>query len=227
MTTPAPPLHIYFLLDRSGSMQSIASDVIGGFNSFLGAQRADGPDAVMTLVQFDSQDPHEVLADATPIGDVRDLTAGTFVPRSGTPLYDAMGHTIADAAIRAERRSTTKLPAEEILFVTFTDGGENESVEYTREKIFELVKKREGEGWTFAYLGANQDAYAEGGEIGYSHASTQNFAADAAGSAAAFASLSGAVAKRRQKMRAGEQYDRTDLFEGDKGAEEDLRNRSK
>lgn len=225
MTTPAGPLHIYFLLDRSGSMQSIASDVVGGFNGFLAAQKADGADAVMTLVQFDSQDPHEVLTEATTIADVRDLTAATFMPRGGTPLYDAMGHTIADATIRAEQRRAADLPAEEILFVTFTDGEENQSVEYTRDKIFELVKKREADGWGFAYLGANQDAYAEGGKVGYAAGSTQNFAPDAAGSAAVFASLSGAVVKRRQKMRAGAQYDRADLFEGDKGAEADLQRR--
>jgi hypothetical protein len=48
-------------------MQSIAPDVIGGFNAFLAAQQADGSDALLTLVQFDSQDPHEVLVDAAAI----------------------------------------------------------------------------------------------------------------------------------------------------------------
>jgi hypothetical protein len=206
-------------------MQSIASDVIGGFNGFLAAQQADGADAVMTLVQFDSQDSHEVLTDATAIGEVRPLSARSFQPRGGTPLYDAMGHTIADAAIRAERLSGANQPAEEILFVTYTDGHENQSVEYSRDKIFQLITKREADGWTFAYLGANQDAYAEGAKIGYSRGSTQNFAADAGGSRAAFASLSGAVSKRRQKIRSGEQYDRQALFEGDKAAEENLRGR--
>jgi hypothetical protein len=62
-----PPVHIYFVLDRSGWMQSIAPDVIGGFNAFLAAQQADGSDALLTLVQFDSQDPHEVVVDAAAI----------------------------------------------------------------------------------------------------------------------------------------------------------------
>ncbi len=225
MTTTSPHLHMYFVLDRSGSMDSIASDVVGGFNGFLASQRAEGADAVMTLVQFDSQDPHEVLADALPLSDVSDLTADSFAPRGGTPLYDAIGHTVADATIRAERRRNSDLPAEEILFVTFTDGLENQSVEYTREKIFELIKKREADGWSFAYLGANQDSYEEGGRIGYSQASTQNFAADEEGSKAVFQSLNAAVVKRRQKIRAGVSYDKADLFEGDKGAEDDLNRR--
>lgn len=223
--TAQPNLHIYFLLDRSGSMSSIAGDVIGGFNSFLAAQRADGSDAVMTLVQFDSQDPHEVLADAMPLAEVTPLTGATFQPRGGTPLYDAMGHLIADAAIRAERLASSGAASEEILMVTFTDGQENQSREYDRQKIFDLIKKNEDKGWTFAYMGANQDSYAETEQIGVSAASTQNYVADAPGTAAAYASLSDAVSVRRAKMRRGEKHDHRDLFEGVKGAEEDLRRR--
>jgi hypothetical protein len=225
VTVTATPLHIYFVLDRSGSMQSMAADVIGGFNGFLADQKVDGADAVMTLIQFDSQDSHEVLTDAIAIGEVQPLSSRTFQPRSGTPLYDAMGHAIADATIRVERLGASKGQVEEIMFVTFTDGGENQSVEYTREMIFDLITKREADGWTFAYLGANQDAYAEGGKIGYSAGGTQNFAADSRGSRAAFASLSSAVVKRRHKIRSGEQFDKRDLFEGDKAAEDDLRGR--
>ena len=55
--------HIYVLIDRSGSMAPIAADVIGGFNTFLEQQTAAGDDAVVTLVQFDSQDPQEVIVE--------------------------------------------------------------------------------------------------------------------------------------------------------------------
>jgi Mg-chelatase subunit ChlD len=217
--TDTKNLHIYFVLDRSGSMESIASDVVGGFNAFLADQQADGADALMTLVQFDSQDPHEVLAEAKPISDVPRLTSETFAPRGGTPLYDAMGHAIADATIHAEGRKSTGKPEEEIFFVTFTDGEENQSREYNRATLFDLVKKRENSGWTFVYLGANQDSYEEGGRIGYSAGNTQNYDASPLGAAVAFASLSKSVGTRRAKMRSGESYDKGDLFEGDKPAE--------
>lgn len=226
MSDAARPVHIYFVLDRSGSMQSIAPDVIGGFNAFLASQQADGPDALLTLVQFDSQDSHEVLVDAAPIQSAPALTSASFVPRGGTPLYDAMGHTVADATIRAERRRLDNEPEEEILFFTFTDGQENQSREYTRAEIFDLIKKREEQGWSFAYLGANQDAYAEGGRIGFSAASSQNFLADSAGTAAAFTSTSAAILRRRTKIRSGEAYNPADLFEGQKAAEADLEARS-
>lgn len=225
MSNSPANLHIYFVLDRSGSMQAMTSDVIGGFNSFLATQRADGSDALMSLIQFDSQDAHEVLADSLPISAVPDLSPATFVPRGGTPLYDAMGHTIADATIRIEQRRTQGKNPEEILFVTFTDGEENSSSEYDRAGLFELVKKREADGWTFAYLGANQDSYEEGQKVGYSAGNVQNFAPDGAGSRAVFDSLSASVVRRRDKIRTGQEYDKADLFEGDKGAEKDLANR--
>ena len=225
MTNDVRNLHIYFLLDRSGSMESMATDVVGGFNGFLAAQQADGHDALMTLVQFDSQDPHEVLVNALPIAQVRPLDRTRFQPRGGTPLYDAMGHLIADATIRAEKTAIDGRPAEEVLFVTFTDGQENQSSEYTQAQVFGLISKRQDRGWTFVYLGANHDSYAEGGKIGYSAGNVQNFAPDAAGTAAAFASLAPAVSRRRGALREHLAYDPNDLFEGDKGAEADLRGR--
>jgi hypothetical protein len=89
--------------------------------------------------------------------------------------------------------------------VTFTDGEENSSREYDRASLF--------------------DSYEEGRKVGYEPGNTQNFAADAAGSRAAFTSLGSSVARRRGKIRTGEAYDRADLFEGDKGADQDLKDR--
>ena len=40
---PSPRTHFYVLLDRSGSMESMRTDVIGGFNNLVAEQQADGP----------------------------------------------------------------------------------------------------------------------------------------------------------------------------------------
>lgn len=220
----APATHIYFLLDRSGSMASIASDVIGGFNQFLAGQRVEGGDCLMTLVQFDSEDPYEVLADACPLAEMVALDAGAFVPRGSTPLYDAMGRLLAHARSRFEDRRAAGQPEEHVVFVTFTDGLENASRELDRVKVFEVVKRGETDGWVFVYLGANQDAYAVGGEVGHQAGNVQNYRADAAGTAAAFASLDRATASYRRAARQGRQQEnRADFFGGRKEAEEDLR----
>lgn len=220
--------HVYFVLDRSGSMATMANDVIGGFNSFITEQAAEGNDAIMTLIQFDSGDAHEVLASATPMSEVPKFTPQTFCPRGSTPLYDAMGHAIADATIRGEQLASLKQDAEEIIFITFTDGEENASSEYTHEKLFELIKQRETENkWTFVYMGANQDSYLASGRVGFSAANVQDFAADGDGAKMAFRSLSDSTANLRGKIRDGKRVSNLDFFEGDKSAEVDKRTRGK
>ncbi len=213
--------HIYFLLDRTGSMSSMVSDVIGGFNTFLREQLADGDDARMTLVQFDSQQPFEVLAEAKKLSKIEELTHSTFVPRGNTPLLDATGSIIHFAEERVAARKVQQKKPETILVVTFTDGEENSSHRYTHAQIAQLVAAKEAEGWTFAFLGAGLDAYGESGSIGYSAGSVQAFAPDGDGAQLAFASASRATSSLRGKARRSELIDSKEFFEGDKQAEAD------
>jgi Mg-chelatase subunit ChlD len=213
--------HLYLLLDRSGSMEAMRDDVIGGFNRFMEDQRADGPEARVTLVQFDTQDPQEVLLDAQPVGDVRPLTRESFIPRGGTPLLDATGLLLARAAVRAQQRLLAGKAPESIVVVTITDGHENQSREYDRATILRLVKAKEAEGWSFAFLGAGPDAYGEAGGMGYALGSVQAFAADGAGARVAFSSLSRAASAHRERVRGGAEPLAGDFFGGVKEAEAD------
>lgn len=71
-------LHTYHvILDRTGSMEAIRDDTIGGFNAFLKSQQEEPGTATLTLVQFDSQDPYEVIHRFTPIKEVPELTRQT------------------------------------------------------------------------------------------------------------------------------------------------------
>lgn len=221
MANPTPRPHFYVLLDRSGSMESMRADVIGGFNNLLAEQRADGPDARLSVVQFDSQDPHEVVVDAERITRVPPLSDRTFVPRGGTPLLDATGRLVTLASVREQQRASLGKRPEVITVITITDGHENQSREFSRRDIVRLVKEKEAHGWSFAYLGANLDAYGEAGGIGYDTRSTMAFAPDGAGAGEAFSNLSRAMTARRAKLRTGQAYDVGDLFEGDKAAEAD------
>ena len=50
---PVPKVtHMYILVDTSGSMESIASDVIGGFNQTVAEQAQNGPDAKLTVISL-------------------------------------------------------------------------------------------------------------------------------------------------------------------------------
>jgi hypothetical protein len=219
--SPAPTSHLYVLLDRSGSMASMAADVVGGFNGLLAEQQAAGDDARLTLVQFDTADPQEVLVDARRISKVRPLRPGDFQPRGGTPLLDATGRLIARASEREAQRRRAGKRAEAIVVVTITDGEENQSREHTRDAIRRLVQAKQAEGWTFVFLGAGLDAYAEAGAMGIHAASTQAWAPDGTGARAAMAAVSAAMVQRRSKLRAGAPVRPDDFFEGEKAAEAD------
>ena len=45
MTEIKPPVHISIVLDRSGSMASIADDIVGGFNEYLDRQKREQGEA--------------------------------------------------------------------------------------------------------------------------------------------------------------------------------------
>jgi Mg-chelatase subunit ChlD len=213
MTTAAKNTHLYILLDRSGSMSSIANDVIGGYNTFLREQKKDGADARVTLVQFDSSNPQEVVAAGVPIAEMVELTSDTFLPRGSTPLLDATGKLIARARMNEELRQQNSLQAEEIVFVTITDGEENDSSEFTLAKIQKLIKKCEKDGWTFVFLSAALDAYGDAQRMGMKTGNIQAFSASADGANLAFDSLSDNISKIRAMKRMGVDTRDVDVFE--------------
>lgn len=219
--------HIVILIDRSGSMQSIASDVIGGFNQFLAAQQSDGSDARVTLVQFDSQDPQEVVVAGAPISEVVPLSEATFVPRAGTPLLDATGRLISRISANEAGRVSAGLPAEDILFVSITDGEENESNEFSLEQVRELIAAKSKAGWNFVFLSAALDAYADARAMGVHAGATQAFAADRDGVDHAFKSLSEKTANWRAAKRQGRNLRDAEFFGDDKRAEADRESRSR
>ena len=162
------PIHISMVLDRSGSMSAIASDIVGGFNHFLAEQRTQAGVARVTLAQFDSQDPFEVLIDGVDLREVTDLDRSAYRPRAMTPLYDAVGRMIAKVDADIAARAKCGAPAEDQVVVIITDGLENHSRVQTRHTIFEIIERRREDGWVFVFLGANQDVNAEGQRIAVS-----------------------------------------------------------
>lgn len=187
--------HISIVLDRSGSMAAVAADTIGGFNRFLADQKAAPGSATLTLAQFDNV--YEVVHDAKPVAEVPALDSGTFVPRGGTALLDAVGRTIIGTGTALAAMPDDQRPAK-VVFVIITDGQENASHEFTREKVLEMIShQREKYAWEFVFLGANQDAIAAGASIGVGASNSLTYASNAVGTGAAFASVSSNTTRYR------------------------------
>lgn len=190
--------NVTVVLDRSGSMNKIRSDVIGGLNAFVAEQKTQEGACTLTLWTFDDV-AKEMVITAKPIADTPEFTEQDFMPRGSTPLYDAIGVALGEAESRHQ-------PGDAEVFVIITDGKENASREFSREVIFERITRlQDKEGWVFSYIGANHDAYAASGGIGIRKASTQSFMADAAGASKSFASVARATSSVRSTYRAGGQ----------------------
>ncbi len=153
--------HLYFLLDRSGSMNSIVEDTVGGFDAFIAEQRATPGECRVTLAQFDDS-YEEVYADR-PIADVPSLV---LQPRGTTALLDSIGRLVTDAGQRLAALPEDRRPGTVVVGI-MTDGLENASREWTHTRVKELIEKQTRDySWQFLYLGADQDAIEVGMSIG-------------------------------------------------------------
>ena len=194
---------IAFILDRSGSMESMTHAAISGFNEFLSAQKATVDDAgqpipaTFTLILFD----HEYLPvhSRGPIHNAEPLTPETYQPRGTTALLDAIGRTIDFIGSELAATPDSERPSKVIIAI-LTDGEENASTQFSMADINQrITHQTEKYQWEFLFLGANQDAIASAARMGIQAHNSATFIADdndiKAGSGAFSAKVS---AKRRQ-----------------------------
>lgn len=146
------------IIDESGSMYSIYDQALSGINETLnGIRNAQtdhpGQNQYVSIVTFEGNGAKGVKTrrDRVPVSKVRDMTTADYRPGGCTPLYDAMGKAInhLDSCINE---------GDAVLVTIITDGEENSSVEFSGNAVKSLVSRQREKGWTFAYIGANQDA---------------------------------------------------------------------
>jgi len=201
---------IVFVVDRSGSMGSIANDVIGGYNKFISDQKAlKHGTCDVSFYQFDTL--YEAVYENTPIDFVKDLDNKTFVPRGGTALLDAVGTTIKNVGNHLAKLQESERP-EKVLVVIITDGEENSSHTYTWDQVKKSVEhQNKVYNWQFTYIGANQDAWSVGANLGIARGASLTYAANSKGSADMFASLSANTATYRSFANASFAYNQKDI----------------
>lgn len=192
---------INFVLDRSGSMDSIQEATISGFNEFKNSQAAEDGEAFFTLTLFDTV--FDTICQAVPIREVSDLDRTSYRPTGMTALYDAIGHTmrITDDFVAANH-------PDQVLFVIMTDGGENSSREYSSDRIFQMIEDRQKLAqYEFIYLGANQDSFAVARDMGMRDGRSLDYAATPQGSRDAMKRASHNVtAHRRHGQKLSEDF---------------------
>lgn len=185
--------HISILLDRSGSMQSIKADVIGGINEFIEKQKQEPGDLTVSISQFDNE--YDVINDFVAINAITPINDETFVPRGMTALLDSTAKIINDTGKKLAALSEDQRP-EKVLVAIITDGAENASKEITNTKLAEMIKHQEETyNWQFIYIGANQDSFATGQTLGM--AGGVNYSADTRGVKSLFRGFAAATTSYR------------------------------
>lgn len=195
---------IIFVLDRSGSMNGLENDTIGGYNSFLKIQRETQGGAKVTTVLFD--DEYIKLHDRVDINNVKPITEKEYFARGTTALLDAIGKTIADLGVTLRDTQEEERPSK-IIFVIITDGNENASREFTYKKVNEMISRQQNKyNWEFIFLGANIDATAEAENLGIKASRFANYIADEKGTCIVYSELAENVASFRTKGKIKESW---------------------
>jgi Mg-chelatase subunit ChlD len=162
-------LHIILILDESGSMDGIRADIVGSVNSFIREQKGIKSDnSKITFIKFNSVVSN--VYEKKLLTETTELTLNDYKPQNNTALFDAVGFALV-------KYSDEK----NICVIIVTDGQENASKDFTREKMVELIEKQKKMGWNFVYLSADLSQMKQGENIGIHtspngtmHTNTQN-----------------------------------------------------
>jgi uncharacterized protein YegL len=204
--------HFEAVVDRSGSMVTIAADTEGGFNSFIEKQKAEPGTATGSLTIFDNE--VETLYSFV---NIQDIPAFHLVPRGWTALLDAIGVTITKLGLSLAAMPEDERPSKVVVLI-MTDGEENSSKEYTYEQIAEMVKEQaDVYNWEFVFMGANIDAFDVASKLNIKKGSTMNYSASSAGVEASYLSLTKNMSAFRSGARGTMDFD-----DSDKAAQADL-----
>lgn len=148
---------IKLLVDRSGSMANCKNSAETGIQEFIEERRKEtSVKQEISLDDFDTQ--YRTVYDFT---DINSAPKYTLEPRGMTALHDS----VMKAGKSLEAHKTDKTKHKRFL-VIMTDGLENSSREFSEKDVKEFIEKKQSEGWTVIYLGANQDAVRVGMEMG-------------------------------------------------------------
>ena len=208
---------LVFILDRSGSMQGLEGDTIGGFNAMIEKQKKEPGEAFVSTVLFDDQT--EVLHDRVKVGEVRPITEKEYYVRGCTALLDAIGGAIHHIGNIHKYARSEDVP-EHTLFVITTDGMENASRHYSAGRVKKMIQRQQEKyGWEFLFLGANIDAVETAGHLGIAPDWAVNCHCDSEGTRLNYEVVGQAVAAVRSSKPLDEHWK--------DAIEEDLRKRGK
>ena len=193
----AGTVEIIFVMDKSGSMEAVKEDAIGGFNSFIAEQKEVPGEATMTYTQFDTK--YDIKFTGKKLEEVEDLNGDTYHPGGWTALYDAVGRTIDEVGSRLQALPEDQRP-EKVLFAVMTDGHENSSQEYIHSQVADKIQHQTDKySWEFFFLGANMDAKEVAKQLNIKACNSFDYDGDSVGTRKAYGTMSARIIRSRTR----------------------------
>ncbi|MBN2695534.1 VWA domain-containing protein [bacterium] len=201
------------ILDESGSMESIKKPTISGFNELVqtikGLQKEHKEQShYVSFVTFNGLGIKTKLFNQ-PVEELSKITEKLYNPDATTPLYDAIGDSVLKLKHEVYGGEDYK-----VLVTILTDGEENASQNFTGKEIKLMIENLQQNGWTFTYIGANQDVVKVATELAIPVSNTLSFSADDEGVSKAFAKDRKARASYAKKISSNEEAE-ADYFADD------------
>ena len=187
---------IVFILDRSGSMSGFEADTIGGFNATIEKQKEQDGKVYVSTVLFDNIS--EVIHDRIDINEIKRMTRRDYQVGGCTALLDAIGGAIHHIGNIHKYARQEDIP-EHTIFIITTDGMENASHRYSKDRIKEMIKRQtEKYGWEFIFLAANIDAVETAENIGIRKERAANYPQTKDGVYRSYCAMSEAISTVRR-----------------------------
>ena len=158
---------------------------------------------ILTDGQENSSQDYRVTVVRTGTGTVS--AKGSEVVGDGTKFLKEIGAGDILTVRGHNRHVVTSVEGDSKLTVSvpFSKEFSGTSFEIERPKIKDAIGERQAAGWDFVFLGANQDSFTIGAQMGVRAVSTMNYTADAIGTQSAFGSMSNYISRSRMGLSRG------------------------
>lgn len=185
--------HLILVVDRSGSMDTIAKDMNGGIHTLLKEQMELPGELTVSVCTFDTEIDFDY--DFAPADAIRyDL----IIPRGSTALNDAIGMTV-----KREGMALSLLPEDarpdNVILAIVTDGQENASREYNIGQVHAMLDlQKKDYSWQVLFMGTDDiDVVSMAKGYGVPQAQSMSFGRSAKGATDYAVGLSAAVTQSR------------------------------
>lgn len=166
---------LLFIIDRSGSMGMIKEDMEGGINGVLEEQKKLPGEVTVDVAYFDNVVNYDEKFLSLESASIE------IKPRGMTALHDAIVSSTTTFGDALSQLSEEDRPGT-VLVIIVTDGHENASQEAKISDVKALITQQQDVyGWTFLFLGANQDALETGDSFGLRKGASMTYAATRGG----------------------------------------------